>query len=79
MKARVPRRRRYTTSDEDAAYMLRRIADATRAWQPGDACLGYTNQRTSVVSVDDRGVATLADGTHCHRSHLRRLPTGGAL
>ncbi len=69
--------RRYTTRDEDARYILSRIALAMRTWQVGEACASFTNGRpgidvpyTTVARIDGDTVY-LADGTSGHRSKMR--------
>jgi hypothetical protein len=67
----TPRRRRFTTAAEDAAFIFGRMADARLA--VGAAVRSFRNGRdvpaTTIASFDG-DIAILADGTDGHRSNL---------
>lgn len=69
-------KRRYTTRAEDRAYLQERFEDATRQWAVGD--LVRTFQRgydlpPSRIARFDGDIAVLEDGSHGHRSQIRRV------
>lgn len=69
--------KRHTTRAEDAAFLQRRVVDATHAWKVGDGCLPYRGREvTSVVRIDG-DIIHLANGDALHRSHMRRIPHNG--
>lgn len=68
--------RRYTTRTEDAAYILRRLADAHRSWKVGDACLSYDLRSETTIARIEGEIAHLANGDHCHVSKVRSIGSG---
>lgn len=63
--------RRYTSRDEDQAFLLSRLRDIQRAWQVGDACRSYDGQSETTVAGIDGDIVTLANGDRCHITKLR--------
>lgn len=66
------KRAKGTTKAEDAAYMLGRLADARRAWKPGDACRSFHRgvlPTTTVLRVEG-SIVYLADGSDGHVSNM---------
>jgi len=67
-----------TTTAQDMEYLLARNAAGKTEWAIGDACLGYKLflGPTTITAIDGDTV-TMANGEHCHISHLR-TPEGQA-
>jgi hypothetical protein len=66
------RRRRDTSSAEDAAFLGQVWEDATRNWRVGDRCApGRGTATTTVVGIDGDHIA-LATGETVHRTRMRR-------
>jgi hypothetical protein len=68
--------RRYTTRAEDAAFILKRIAEANRTdWKVGDECMSYNlREQTTVDSIHEGPggkIVTLANGDQMHISKMR--------
>ena len=57
---------------EDAQFLSRRLADATRAWRPGDECRSYRGNETTTVLRVDGEIVYLANGDSMHVSKMRR-------
>jgi hypothetical protein len=64
-------KRRYTTRQEDAAFILRRLAESRRTWQVGDRCLTYNLQGETTVARIDGEIVHLANGDHMHVTKMR--------
>jgi len=65
-------RRRWTTREEDVAFLTERMKDLSRDWKIGDQTVSWgTRTPATIVSFDGDRV-TLSDGVTMHRSHLRR-------
>lgn len=69
-----PTTRRHTTRQEDAQFILRRLADARRSWNVGDACMafGWPSRETTVDSIEG-DIVTLATGDQLHVSKMRSV------
>jgi hypothetical protein len=64
--------RRGQISISDAAFLRERFADATKDWQPGDACLSFKGNEPTCVAVVIGDIVHLEDGTSGHRTKMRR-------
>lgn len=70
---------RHTTKREDAEFLLRRYAEATKAWAVGDRCVDYVRGVGAVVVTVRRiegDLITLSNGTIIHRSKMTAVPKG---
>ncbi len=64
---------RYTTRQQDAAFMMRAIAEANRTWAIGEACLSYNGREETTVIRIYADIATLANGESMHISKMRSV------
>lgn len=65
------RRRRYTTAEQYREFMRRMMADHSRSWNVGDACMSYNLQEQTTIAAIDGDRVTLANGDQFHITHLR--------
>jgi hypothetical protein len=62
---------KHTTRKQDAAFLMARMADATKGWKVGDTCLSYNMRETTTVASIDGDIVTLANGDSMHVSKMR--------
>jgi hypothetical protein len=58
-------------SKSDKAYLLERLADAAKNWQPGDSCISFKGSEPTCVAVVIGDIVHLEDGTSGHRTKMR--------
>jgi len=66
---------RYTTRQQDQVFLRERFEDFLRPWKVGDEVRsghrGYDIPTTTISSIE-KDVVTMADGSSCHITLVRR-------
>ena len=62
---------KHTTKAQDAAYVLRRLAEATQARRVGERVYSYNGRSETTIAQVDGERVTLANGEQMHISKVR--------